>query len=39
VPKLELPAGLQRAADRLAGALPGVARWSTSPILVARRRA
>lgn len=39
VPKLELPAGLQRAADRLTGLWPFAARWSTSPILVARRRA
>lgn len=39
VPKLELPVALQRTADRLANALPIAARWSTSPILVARRRA
>ena len=39
VPKLELPEGLQRAADRLAGLWPRASRWSTSPILVARRKA
>jgi SAM-dependent methyltransferase len=39
VPKLELPAALQRAADRLAGLVPGGGRVTTSPILVARRKA
>ncbi|MEX2204937.1 MAG: methyltransferase domain-containing protein [Myxococcota bacterium] len=39
VPKLELPAFVQRAADRLLGLVPFAARWTTSPILVARRRA
>jgi len=39
IPKLELPEALQRAADRLTGVWPFASRWSTSPILVARRRA
>jgi predicted TPR repeat methyltransferase len=39
LPKLELPEALYRAADKLASAWPFSARWSTSPILVARRRA
>ncbi len=39
LPKLELPSALYRLADRLAGAADFSARWSMSPILVARRRA
>ncbi len=39
LPKLDLPDVVYRAADRLAGVRDFAARWSTSPILVARRRA
>jgi len=39
LPKLELPEALYRAADRLAALWPFASRWSTSPILVARRKA
>jgi predicted TPR repeat methyltransferase len=39
LPKLNLPDALYRIADRLAGATQIAARWSISPILVARRKA
>ncbi len=39
LPKVELPGALYRWADRLASASEVTARWSTSPILVARRKA
>jgi predicted TPR repeat methyltransferase len=38
LPKLNLPSALYRVADRLAGAADFTARWSMSPILVARRK-
>lgn len=39
LPRLNLPRGFYRAADRLASASEVTSRWSISPILVARRRA
>ena len=39
LPRLQLPIALYQLVDRLAGSSEVAARWSTSPILVARRKA